>query len=226
MNILAIECTHAALSVAVMNAAVVTEARSADWKKAAETLVPLIEKMMAESALDLKQLDCIAISSGPGSFTALRIGMAIAKGVAYGLGIPLVPVPTMPAMAASLQAEAGSIMAVIPSRKGEYYFASYLPEELVAGLWHDEVKRGSAADVAAAAFAFSGNGGAVVVGRGLNELIPLLADSGAVYREADLFSASSLFPAAQRLFAGADATELNEVTPDYRQMFTPNSGQG
>lgn len=224
MNILAIECTHAALSVAVTNAGVVTEARSADWKKAAETLVPLIEQVMAESALNLKQLDCIAISSGPGSFTALRIGMAIAKGVAYGLGIPLVPVPTMPAMAASLLADTGTVMAVIPSRKGEYYYASYLPEKLVAGVWHDEVKRGSAADVVAAISLV--NGGAVVVGRGLNELIPLLASSGAVYREADLFSASSLFVAAQRLFAGADAAELNGVTPDYRQMFTPNGGGG
>ena len=127
MNILAIECTHAALSVAVMNAGVVTELRSADWKKAAESLGPLIEQVMAESALDLQQLDCIAISSGPGSFTALRIGMAIAKGVAYGLGIPLVPVPTMPAMAASLRAETVRVMAVIPSRKGEYYYADYLP---------------------------------------------------------------------------------------------------
>lgn len=224
MNILAIECTHAALSVAVMNAGVVTEVGSADWKKAAETLVPLIERVMTESALNLKQLDCIAISSGPGSFTALRIGMAIAKGVAYGLGIPLVPVPTMPAMAASLHAESGSIMAVIPSRKGEYYYASYFPEELASGLWHDEVKRGSASDVVAAISLV--NGGAVVVGRGLNELIPLLASSCAVYREAELFSACSLFPAAQRLFAGADAAELNGVTPDYRQMFTPNGGGG
>ncbi len=223
MNILAIECTHASLSVAVMNAGVVTEVRSADWKKAAETLVPLIEQVMAESALELRQLNCIAISSGPGSFTALRIGMAIAKGVAYGLGIPLIPVPTLPAMAASLLAETGTVMAVIPSRKGEYYFASYLPDELASGVWHDEVKRGSAADVVGVASSFI-NGGIVVVGRQLDEIIPLLASSGAVYREADLFSASSLFPAAERLFTGADAAELNGVTPDYRQMFTPNGG--
>ena len=155
MNILAIECTHAALSVAVMHASVAAEVKSTDWKKAAESLVPLIEEVMAESALDLKLLDCIAISSGPGSFTALRIGMAVAKGVACGLGIPLVPVPTMPAMAASLQAEAGSVMAVIPSRKGEYYYAAYLSGELSSGVWHDEVKRGSAADVVAAASASS-----------------------------------------------------------------------
>jgi tRNA threonylcarbamoyladenosine biosynthesis protein TsaB len=225
MNILAIECTHAALSVAVMNAGVVTEVRSADWKKAAETLVPLIEQVMAEGDLELKQLDCIAISSGPGSCTALRIGMAVAKGVACGLGIPLVSVPTMPAMAASLHSGAGPIMAVIPSRKGEYYYALYLPEELASGVWHDEVKRGSAADVVAAA-AFSGNNGTVVVGRGLDELIPLLSASGAEYREADLFSASSLFSAAERLFTGADAAELNGVEPDYRQMFTPNGAGG
>ncbi len=228
MNILAIECTHAALSVAVMNAGVVAEVRGTDWKKAAESLVPLIEEVMAESALDLKQLDSIAISSGPGSFTALRIGMAVAKGVAYGLGIPLVPVPTMPAMAASLQDEPGTVMAVIPSRKGEYYYALYLPEELASGVWHDEVKRGSAADVVAASSSASSvsGGTVVVVGRQLNEIIPLLDGSGAVYREADRFSASSLFFAAERLFAGADAAELNGVAPDYRQMFSPNGGGG
>jgi tRNA threonylcarbamoyladenosine biosynthesis protein TsaB len=227
MNILAIECTHAALSVAVMNAGVVSEVRSSDWKKAAETLVPLIEEVMAESALELNQLDGIAISSGPGSFTALRIGMAIAKGVAYGLGIPLVPVPTMPAMAASLQAESATVMAVVPSRKGEYYFASYSSGELASGLWHDAVNRGSATDVAAAVTSTaSQNGGTVVVGRGLDELIPLLSGPGAVYREADFFSARSLFVAAQRLFVSADAVELNGVTPDYRQMFTPNAGRG
>jgi tRNA threonylcarbamoyladenosine biosynthesis protein TsaB len=227
MNILAIECTHAALSAAVMNAGVITEAASVNWLKAAETLVPLIEQVMTESALDRQQLDCIAVSSGPGSFTALRIGMSIAKGIAYGLGIPLIPVPTMPAMAASLQAESGTVMAVIQARKGEYYYAVYFPGELASGIWHNEVQRGSAADVvAAAAASSSGNGGTVVVGRQLNEIIPLLVGSGAVYKEADLFSATSLFPAAVKLFARADAAGLNGVTPDYRQLFTPNGGNG
>jgi len=224
MNILAIECTHSALSTAVMNAGVVTEIRSDEWMKAAETLVPLIEEVMAESALQRQQLDCIAISSGPGSFTSLRIGMAVAKGIAYALGIPLVAVPTLPAMAASLPAgsSAGRVMAVIPARKGEYYYADYLPEELSSGLWRDEVRRGSAGDVAGAA---AQSGGTVVVGRRLDEITPLPAASGAVYAEADFFSARSLFPQAERLFAGTNASELNGVTPDYRQMFTPNGGR-
>jgi tRNA threonylcarbamoyladenosine biosynthesis protein TsaB len=223
MNILAIECTHAHLSVAVMNAGVVTEVQRPDWKKAAETLVPLIEQVMTESGLKRQDLQAIAVSSGPGSFTSLRIGMSVAKGVAYGLGLPLIPVPTMPAMAASLPETAGKVMAVVPSRKGEYYYAIHTQENLASGLWHDEIERGSAADVVDLA---SKSAGIVVVGRGLDEIIPLLAGSGAVYREADFFTARSLFPHAQRLFADADAAELQGVTPDYRQMFTPNAGKG
>jgi len=223
MNILSVECTHAHLSVAVTNAGAITEIQSAEWKKAAESLVPLIDRVLVEAGLDRHELDAIAISSGPGSFTSLRIGMSVAKGVAYGLGLPLIPVPTLPAMAASLPDKADKIMAVVPSRKGEYYYAIYHQDDLASGLWHDEVERGSAADVAAAA---AGNPGVVVVGRGLAEIIPLLSGSGAVYHEADFFTARSLLSAAEKLFASADAAELNAVTPDYRQAFTPNGGKG
>ena len=224
MNILAIECTHEALSAAVLIAGLVTEAVSSDWKRAAESLVPLVEQVMTESRLNRQELECIALSSGPGSFTSLRIGMSVAKGIAYGLGIPLIPVPTMPAMAASLRAAAGTVMAVIPARKGEYYYASYRAEELSSGVWHDEVQRGSATDVAAAAAVLARSGETAVVGRRLIELIPLLAGSGAVYREAAHFSARSLFSDAERLFAGANVAELNAITPDYRQAFSPNGG--
>ena len=220
MNILSIECTHAALSAAVKKDDVITEQKSADWRKATEALVPLIEAVMAESALEKGDLDCIAISSGPGSFTSLRIGMSVAKGIAYGLGIPLIAVPTMPAMAASFLSEKGKVMAVIQARKGEYYFAVYNSEELSSGVWHDEVKRGSASDVAAAAPRSE------VVGRQLDELHSSLAFCGSPYAEADFFSASSLFPEAERRYRAADAEGVNNVVPDYRQMFIPTVGGG
>lgn len=228
MNILAIECTHAALSVAVLNAGAVTEVASPGWQKAAEQLVPLVDRVMEEGALDRKALDGIAISSGPGSFTSLRIGMSAAKGIAYALGIPLFAIPTMPAMAAALSALSGTVMAVIPARKGEYYHARYRSEDLASGRWHDEVERGSAEEVAAVACVAARSGETVVTGRGLHELIPLLAASdGAVYREAGSFSASSLFSATERLFAGGtEAAPLDRVTPDYRYVFMPNVATG
>ncbi|MCX6180046.1 MAG: tRNA (adenosine(37)-N6)-threonylcarbamoyltransferase complex dimerization subunit type 1 TsaB [Chlorobiales bacterium] len=220
MNILAIECTHAALSVAVMKTGIVTEIKSADWRKAAEALVPLIEEVMEAGRLKQQDLDCIAVSSGPGSFTSLRIGIAVAKGIAYGLGIPLIPVPTMPAMAASLQADIGGVvMVVIQARKGEYYYASYISEDLFSGVWHDEILRGSANDVAAAV-----QQGTLVVGRQLDELVPILAAACTVYKEADFFSARALFASAERRYTGTDAAGIDKVHPDYRQMFIPHVG--
>ncbi len=221
MNILAIECTHAALSVAVKKAVEVTEVKSEDWRKAAEALVPLIEEAMAQSGLDKQDLDSIAISAGPGSFTSLRIGMSVAKGIAYGLGIPLIPVATMPAMAASFLAGAGSVMAVIQARKGEYYYAVYSSEQLSSGVWHDDIQRGSAIDVVTAA----AKRGSVVVSRQLDELLPLLAGRGVVYAAADFFSARSLLQAAERLYERADAAGLEGVVPDYQQMFIPHVGK-
>ena len=226
MNILAIECTHEALSAAVLRTGVVTEATCPEWKKAAESLGPLVEQVMSESRLKRQELECIAISSGPGSFTALRIGMSAAKGIAYGLGIPLIPVQTMPAMASALRAVGGMVMAVIPARKGEYYYASYCSEDLSSGVWHEEVQRGSAAAVAAAAAVFARRGDSIVVGRRLIEVIPLLVGSSVAYREADFFSARSLFSAAEKLFVGADAAGLSGVTPDYRQAFGSPSPTG
>ena len=88
MNILSIECTHAALSAAVKKGQVIIEQQSADWRKAAEALVPLVEEVMAKSGLEKRELDCIAISSGPGSFTSLRIGMSVAKGMLTALEYP------------------------------------------------------------------------------------------------------------------------------------------
>ncbi len=221
MNILAIECTHAALSVAVKKAVEVTEVKSEDWRKAAEALVPVIEEAMAQSGLDKQDLDSIAISAGPGSFTSLRIGMSVAKGIAYGLGIPLIPVATMPAMAASFVAGAGSVMAVIQARKGEYYYAVYSSEQLSSGVWHDDIQRGSAIDVVTAA----AKRGSVVVSRQLDELLPLLAGRGVVYAAADFFSARSLLQAAERLYERADAAGLEGVVPDYQQMFIPHVGK-
>ncbi|TLU88460.1 MAG: tRNA (adenosine(37)-N6)-threonylcarbamoyltransferase complex dimerization subunit type 1 TsaB [Chlorobium sp.] len=219
MNILAIECTHASLSAAVLAAGIVYEAQSTDWQKAAENLVPLIGEVLASGGLDRKDLDRIAFSSGPGSFTALRIGISVAKGIAWGLGVPLIAVPTMPVMAAALDEPTLTVMTVIQSRKGEYYFACYTREELSSGLWHDRVDRGGAGDVIAAASGVPG--GVVAAGRGLDELQPLFTASGIRYAGADLFSARSLFPFAERLCLEVDITGLNDIAPDYRQMFVP-----
>lgn len=64
-----------------------------------EKLLPAIDNLIRAAGIQPDQIETIAISEGPGSFTGLRIGMAAAKGLAYGWKVPIVPVPTFEAIA-------------------------------------------------------------------------------------------------------------------------------
>lgn len=64
-----------------------------------EKLIPMVNEILNSNNIDISQVNSIAISEGPGSFTGLRIGMAAAKGIAAGSGLPIIPVPTFIALA-------------------------------------------------------------------------------------------------------------------------------
>src|SRR5690625_7915686 len=68
-------------------------------------LHPFIEDVLQEANLNVNDLDAIAIGSGPGSFTGLRIGVAAAKGICFALDIPLLSVPTMELLARQVRSE-------------------------------------------------------------------------------------------------------------------------
>src|ERR1700759_1183858 len=72
---------------------------NAAQKEHASWLHPAIEKMMQETGYGMHDLQAIAVTSGPGSYTGLRVGMAAAKGFCYALGIPLITENTLRAMA-------------------------------------------------------------------------------------------------------------------------------
>lgn len=67
-----------------------------------ETLMPLLESLLKAANLSLKDIDCFAVSTGPGSFTGLRISISAVKGMAYALGKKVIPVPTLLALAYNL----------------------------------------------------------------------------------------------------------------------------
>lgn len=221
MHILAIECTHVSLSVALGDGDDVTLISGAEWNRAAETILPLVQELFLRSGTPKERLDAVAISSGPGSFTALRIGMSAAKGLAYGLGIPLVAVPTLHAMALSSlpRTATETIVPVIPARKGEYHFACYRRGALEARSASQESCRGSAEAVLTAAGTVVGT--ATVVARQSGAFPMSSCARGTDLLDADFFSAASLLPEAKRLFMSGVTCQPADAEPEYRQMFVP-----
>lgn len=88
-----------------------------------EQLLPLIDDLLKQTGVALERIEGIAVSGGPGSFTGLRIGMATAKGLAQGRGIPLIAVPTLLALAHRGSGSNVLVSPVMNARRDEVYTA-------------------------------------------------------------------------------------------------------
>ena len=91
----------------------------------AGTLLPMIEETLAAAGIGLRDLELLAVSVGPGSFTGLRIGLSVTKGLAWANGIPVVGVPTLEALASVAAPRPGFICPVLDARKREVYGAAF-----------------------------------------------------------------------------------------------------
>jgi tRNA threonylcarbamoyladenosine biosynthesis protein TsaB len=91
----------------------------------AVSLLPLIDEVLTSAGCSVDALDAVAVSSGPGSFTGLRIGLSVAKGLACAGGIGVVAVHTLEALARTLPGHRGVICSLLDARKGEVYAACF-----------------------------------------------------------------------------------------------------
>ena len=93
----------------------------------AEIILPLVASVFAKARASLSDLDGIAVSIGPGSFTGLRIGLSTVKGLAYGGQLPVAGVSTLLAIAARVCAFDGLICSMLDARKNEAYASFFRP---------------------------------------------------------------------------------------------------
>ena len=126
MSILAIDTATQVSSVAVIDGDKLAAELTMQAKLThSETLMPHIEQVLKMAGKTKADLTGIAVSIGPGSFTGLRIGLAVAKTMAYVLKLPLVGVSTLAAMAAHLPVPGVTIVGMLDAQKGNAYVESY-----------------------------------------------------------------------------------------------------
>ncbi len=126
MKLLAIESSSLVASAAIADEeTVLAEYTICHRITHSQSLLPMIDAVCQMTELDPASLDAVAVASGPGSFTGLRIGAATAKGLGMAWNKPLVAVPTLDAMAYSLWNAQGLVCPIMDARRSQVYTGLY-----------------------------------------------------------------------------------------------------
>lgn len=127
MKLLALDTSSNACSVAVSDDGVVTECHVVEPKQHTQILIPMIEGVLQDAGLQLKELDRIVLGNGPGSFIGMRIAASVAQGLAFGAGLRITPVSSLAAVAAEAMAaeDATAVAVAQDARMHEVYLGLY-----------------------------------------------------------------------------------------------------
>ena len=126
MKILALETSAKAVSAAVTeDGKVLCSGYQDTGLTHSRTLMPIVEDMLKNTGLTVRDCDAIAVAVGPGSFTGIRIGVAAAKGLAFAAEKPAVAVSTLEAMARNVAHMEGLIICAMDARRSQVYNALF-----------------------------------------------------------------------------------------------------
>jgi tRNA threonylcarbamoyladenosine biosynthesis protein TsaB len=125
--ILAIETSSELASCALLDGDTLISRESSGVRTHSQSILPMVQELLAEAGITLQQCGAVAFGAGPGSFTGVRTACGIAQGLAFGAGLPVLPLVTLEAMALAchMQTGAPAILAVLDARMGEVYWAQY-----------------------------------------------------------------------------------------------------
>lgn len=124
MNLLAVETSTELCSVALLRDGDLFVEETLAENRHSEMLAPMIRRLLERARLSAKQMDAFGFGQGPGSFTGIRIACGIVQGLAFAAGRPVVPVPSLLALAE--QSNESRVIAALDARMGEAYVAAYV----------------------------------------------------------------------------------------------------
>lgn len=127
MKLLALDTSTEACSVALQIGAEMLSLDEVCPQQHSKRVLPMVQQLLSQAGIALKDLDGIVFGRGPGSFTGVRIGVGVAQGLAFGAGLPLYGVSTLAAMAQAAKRlyHADKVVAAIDARMAEVYLGCY-----------------------------------------------------------------------------------------------------
>ena len=126
-RILAVETATDACSAALYIDGSVSELFEHAPREHARLILPMVRELLSQAHLPVTSLDAVAFGRGPGSFTGVRVAAGVVQGIAFGAGLPVVPVSTLAALAQGVRREHGvfRVLAVLDARMEEVYWGAF-----------------------------------------------------------------------------------------------------
>ncbi|MDQ7075422.1 MAG: tRNA (adenosine(37)-N6)-threonylcarbamoyltransferase complex dimerization subunit type 1 TsaB [Gammaproteobacteria bacterium] len=131
MKLLAIDTTTEACSAALWLDGEVIFRYQVAPREHGNLILAMLDQLLAEAGVTLKQLDGLAFARGPGAFTGVRIATSVVQGIAYGVDLPVVAVSTLATLAQRAYRESGAkqVLSAIDARMQEVYWGAYVLDE-------------------------------------------------------------------------------------------------
>ncbi|UPS92961.1 tRNA (adenosine(37)-N6)-threonylcarbamoyltransferase complex dimerization subunit type 1 TsaB [Bizionia sp. M204] len=179
----------------------------------AERLHVFINDILKENHIDKSEIDAVAISKGPGSYTGLRIGVSAAKGLCFALNIPLISVSTLEAMAHQVNITKGIIIPMLDARRMEVYAAIYNANyQPIRGIEAEVLDETSYAE-------FLDKSQVHFIGNGVEKTKALITHKNAVFIEHKLPSANEMGVLAFNKYKKSDTEDVAYFEPYYLKDF-------
>ena len=184
-----------------------------------ELLLPMIENLLKELKLSFSDIELFAVSAGPGSFTGVRIGVALLKGLAFGKNLPCVSISTLEALAENARGLKGIIVPVMDARRSEFYNAIFKCDgKELSRITEDRAI--SASELAKELSKFKED--VYLVGDGYDIAKRLLSEEGASLEETPYLlrsqNAASIARLAYKKYLSGEALSDSEIMPTYLRL--------
>ncbi len=188
------------------------EENSANYSHS-EQLHKFIQAALNEAGLEQTQLDAIAVSKGPGSYTGLRIGVSAAKGLSYALDLPLISVDTLKCLATSVNVDDGFIIPLLDARRMEVYAAVFDSNySLLRETWAEIIQPDSFEE-------YVGQGPVLILGNGAEKSKEVLPDLQIQYDTSKLPSAKEMAALSYEKFRSGQFEDTAYFEPFYLKDF-------
>ncbi|GKW02087.1 tRNA (adenosine(37)-N6)-threonylcarbamoyltransferase complex dimerization subunit type 1 TsaB [Pectobacterium carotovorum] len=216
-RILALDTATEACSVALWNEGEIHSLFEICPREHTQRILPMVQQVLADSGLTLKDLDALAFGQGPGSFTGVRIGIGIAQGLALGADLPLLGVSSLATMAqgAFRLTQATHVLAAIDARMGEVYWGCYQRD--ADGSWQGESEEAVLKPEQVQALTAALSGKWATVGTGWETYPELVNHSSLVLAKGDVLlpQAQDMLPLACQLWLAGKAVSVENAQPRY-----------